>query len=74
MTHLTNDGIKEDVKRRNHEHAERADSINFGCFSADDFEKTILEDVDYLKAEPLLEGVEIRGFAFITETGVLKEL
>lgn len=74
MTHLTNEGIKEDIHKRNPEHSTAAEKIDFGCFAADDLEKVILEDVDTLKAEPLLQGVDIRGYVLITETGELREL
>ena len=74
MTHLTDEEIKSDVKKRVPEEAERVEGIEFGCFAAEDFEKTILEDVETLRTDKLLRGVEVRGFALSTETGVLKEL
>ena len=74
MTHLTDEEIKSDVKKRVPEEAERVEGIEFGSFTAEDFEKTILEDVETLRTDKLLRGVEVRGFALSTETGVLKEL
>ena len=74
MTHLTDEEIKSDVKKRVPEEAEQVEGIEFGCFTAEDFEKTILEDVETLRTDKLLRGVEVRGFALSTETGVLKEL
>lgn len=71
MTHLTDQGIKEDVNKRTPAEAGRADAIDFGCFTPDEFEETIREDVRRLKAEKLLEGMDILGFKFITETGEL---
>lgn len=74
MTHLTNEGIKEDIRRRHPAHPEAAEGIDFGCFKAEDLEKTIMEDVNALKAEQLLEGVDVRGYVLSTETGRLREL
>lgn len=74
MTHLTNDEIKEDVKKRDSEGTMDTSKIDFGCFTAADLEKTILEDVSALKAESLLKNVEIRGFVLTTETGLLQEI
>lgn len=72
MTHLTDEGILEDIRKRTPDAAATAEGIDFGCFTADDFEETIRKDVQTLKAEKLLEGVEILGLAFDTETGHLK--
>lgn len=72
MTHLTDAQIKQDVARRTPEGVEEAGVIEFGCFGADEFEETIRKDVETLKAEKLLAGMDILGFAFITETGELK--
>jgi carbonic anhydrase len=74
MTHLTNESIKEDVRKRDVDGSADASKIDFGCFTEADLEKTILEDVETLKGESLLKGVEIRGFVLTTETGVLREL
>lgn len=46
----------------------------FGTFSAADFEKMIKVDVEVLREAKVLAGVEIRGLALDTETGVVKEL
>lgn len=72
MTHLTDEGILEDIRKRTPDAAASAEGIDFGCFTADDFEETIRKDVQTLKAEKLLEGVEILGLAFDTDTGDLK--
>lgn len=72
MTHLTDEGIKSDIKKRTPAEAPRGDAIDFGTFTADDFEDTIRKDVQTLKGEKMLQGMDILGFAFITETGELK--
>jgi hypothetical protein len=46
--------------------------MDFGTFGADEFEDTIKKDVETLKNEKLLQGMDILGFAFITETGELR--
>lgn len=74
MTHLTDDGIREDIAKRHPNHPEAAEGIDFGCFRAEDLEKTILEDVNALKAEKLLEGVDVIGYVLDTETGKLRAL
>ena len=72
MTHLSKDGILGDVKRRTPGEGERAEKIDLGLFTADDFEETIRKDVETLKGEKMLDGMDVLGFAFITETGELK--
>jgi hypothetical protein len=74
MTHLSNDKIRDEVLARGVKDHEHVDSVDFGCFTSADLEKVILEDVETLKAEETLKGVEIRGFVLTTETGVLREL
>ena len=74
MTHLSNDKIRDDVVKRDVKNHEHVAGFDFGCFTAEDLEKVILEDVEALKAEDLLRGVEVRGFVLTTETGVLREL
>lgn len=74
MTHLTDEGIREDVRKRDPGDAAAAEKIDFGCFTEEDLEKTILEDVATLKGEKLLKGVDIRGYVLSTETGHLQEL
>lgn len=73
MAHITDDLIKEDAKKRGVESGELV-HVDFGCFAEEDLEKTILEDVETLKKEKVLEGVEIKGYVLSTETGVLSEL
>ncbi|KAH7407088.1 carbonic anhydrase [Phaeosphaeria sp. MPI-PUGE-AT-0046c] len=72
MTHLTTQGIRDDVKKRTPGEAGRANEMEFGAFAAEDFEETIRKDVQVLKEDKLLAGMDVFGFAFITETGELK--
>jgi carbonic anhydrase len=74
MTHLTSEGIKDDVRKRDTEGKMDTSHINFGCFPKEDLEKSIHEDVAALKADPLVAGVEVRGFVLTTETGLLREV
>ena len=75
MTHLTEDGIRQDAKTRTPEAVEEIDATKvYGCFSAADFEKTIKTDVETLRSSKVLAGVEIRGLALDTETGLVREL
>ena len=55
--------------------AEEIDAVEtYGCFAAADFEKTIKIDVEALKRSKVLAGVDIRGLALDTETGLVREL
>ncbi|KIW10476.1 hypothetical protein PV08_11440 [Exophiala spinifera] len=71
MTHLTNKEIQDDIVAKFPAEAETAKAINFGCFTGEDLVKSIKEDVEALKAEEILKGIEIVGFALDTVTGLL---
>ncbi|CAI6301219.1 unnamed protein product [Periconia digitata] len=72
MTHLNEEGIHNDIEKRTPAEASRGGAIDFGTFGADEFEDVIKKDVQTLKDEKMLQGMDILGFAFITETGELK--
>lgn len=75
MTHLTEDGIRKDAKARTPDAAETVDATgSYGCFDAADFEKTIKIDVETLRDSKVLAGMDIRGLALDTETGLVREL
>ncbi|MCJ1225803.1 hypothetical protein MMC12_002452 [Toensbergia leucococca] len=75
MTHVTEESLRKDAKTRTPEAEAEIDATgSYGCFEADDFERTIMEDVGTLQRSKVLAGVEIRGFAMDTETGVVTEL
>jgi hypothetical protein len=48
--------------------------IQFLTFREDEYEETIKKDVQTLKEEKMLGGMNILGFSFITETGELKRV
>lgn len=73
-THLTEEGIKHDIAQRTPAEAARGDAIQFLTFREDEYEETIKKDVQVLKEEKMLEGMNILGFSFITETGELKRI
>lgn len=70
MTHLTNEGIKEDGRQRGVDSTD----IDFGCFTEEELKQSVLDDVQILKDDKMLKGVEIRGFVLSTESGLLEEL
>ena len=72
MTYFKDQQVKDDVKKRTPDEAARADAIEFGTFPAEDLEDVIRKDVQTLRDEKMLHGMEILGFNFITETGELK--
>lgn len=75
MTHLTDDGIRKDAKARTPDAADEVDATeSYGCIDAADFEETIKVDVEALRSSKVLAGVEIRGLALDTETGLVREL
>ena len=75
ITHLTEEEIRQDAKARTPDAAAEIDAVeSYGTIDAADFEKTILEDVRTLKKAKVLAGVDVRGFALDTFTGVLTEL
>ncbi|KAL6716508.1 hypothetical protein ACLMJK_006075 [Lecanora helva] len=74
MTHLTDDGVRAEAKERTLDAAVEIDAMTFGCALSDAFEALITEDVRRLRAEKVLKGVEIRGMALHTFTGVVREV
>lgn len=74
MTHLTDEGIAADALKRTPSEEERIKAIDYGCFTSEDFEETIRVDMRKLRAEKYTEGMDVLGFAFITETGELKQI
>jgi hypothetical protein len=75
MTHLTNVEIVETAKSRTPAAVEEVDSIkDYGCFTKEQFEQTIREDVLQLRAAKALEGMDILGFAMDIDNGVVKPL
>lgn len=70
MTHLTNEEIAEDGRQRGVD----TNAIDFGCFTAEHLKQSVLDDVQILKNDNRLEGLEIRGFVLGTESGLLEEV
>lgn len=74
-THVTEDEIRKDAKKRTPHAAEEVDAAgSYGCFDAANFEETIKLDVETLKSSKALAGVDIRGLALDTATGIVREL
>lgn len=75
MTHLNDEGIRKDAKTRTPDAAGEVDATeSYGCFEAADFEETIRIDVKALRSAEVLKGVQVRGLALDTETGLVREL
>jgi hypothetical protein len=74
MTHLTDEYIREKALARNPADDARINAIEYGCFTSEDFEETIRIDMRTLRAESYVDGMDVLGFAFITETGELKQI
>lgn len=73
-THLTEDSIRNDVKTRTPDASDEIDAEPYGTFTAAEFEKGIKDDVVKLRKAKVLAGLEIRGMALETETGIVREL
>ena len=74
-THLTDDGVRKDAKARTPDAAEEVDATeSYGCYAAANFDETIRIDVEKLRSAKVLAGVDIRGLALDTETGLVREL
>ena len=75
VTHLTDDQIRSEAKARTPDAAGEIDATeSYGCIDVADFEKAIKVDVEVLRGSKVLAGVEIRGLALDTETGLVREL
>ena len=75
MTHLTEEGVRQEAKARTPDAAPEIDAVeHYGCFDAADFEKTIKEDVLTLRRAKVLAGIDVRGLALDTMTGIVTEL
>ena len=72
MTHVSPEEAIEEAKKRNPDAAEEAERMDWGTFTAEDFEETIRKDVKTLRNSKLLAGMDILGFKLITETGVVE--
>jgi hypothetical protein len=71
MTHLTDEGIRDDMSKRG---LEGGEDIEFRCFEASELRKSVEEDVLRLREEKVLVGTGVRGFVLVTETGLLEEV
>ncbi|KAL8824521.1 MAG: hypothetical protein Q9191_005002 [Dirinaria sp. TL-2023a] len=75
MTHLTEESLRQEAKTRTPDAAAEIDTVDdYGCFEAADFEKTIEEDVLTLRRAKVLAGIDVRGLALDTVTGIVTEL
>jgi len=75
MTHLSNDQIAQEAKERTPDAKADVDRIgDYGCFTKDEFEETVRKDVLTLRAEKALQGMQILGFTFDINDGVIHPL
>ena len=74
VTHLTENGIREDVRKRTPDAVDEILDTPFGFLAAADFEKAIRVDIEALRKSKILAGMKIRGMALDTETGLVSEL
>ena len=68
MLTMTSQAMQEHVKNAIPEARQEIDAINFGAFP--DLDKSVKDDVEYLKANPLvLKDIPITGWIYEVETG-----
>ena len=72
MTHLTEDHIRQDVKNRTPDAA--LDIEPYGFWTPAEFEANIKIDVEILRNAKVLAGMDIRGLALDTESGLVRDL
>ena len=73
-THITADEIHDGAKEKTPDALAEVDAIQYRLGPASNFEKMIREDVDILRSTKALAGLDIRGFALDTVTGVMTQL
>ena len=75
MTHLTESGIRADAKARTPDASSDIDATEwYGAIDPADFDGAIKEDVETLRNSKVLAGMDIRGLALDTESGVVRDL
>lgn len=75
MMHLTQQQIVEEAKKRTPEAANKIHALgDYGCFTGEELEKSVEEDVLLLKSEKSLEGIMILGFTLDLGSGLVKQL
>lgn len=70
--HVTNDGIRADLQARGA--VGNTGGIDFGTFRAEDLDKTVVDDVAWLRGQTLLVNVHVRGFVLDLDSGLLREV
>ena len=74
MTQVTDEQVRREAIERTPAAAAEVEGQRYGCFPAEELEKTVKDDVTKLRDAKVLEGVDIRGFILETETGIVREL
>ena len=76
MTHLTNDEVVKKARARTPAAAQEIEGLgrDYGCYTAEDYEKSIEEDVIRLRNAKILEGMSILGMALDTPSGKVEIL
>ena len=75
MSHLTEDGIRKDIEARTPDATEAIERTEpFGFWTTAEFEQSIKVDVERLRGAKVLAGMDIRGLAFDTESGLVRDL
>lgn len=77
LTNVSNEAIRKWLKERTGPgsgHRHEIEGMEFGEIANKDFEASLKEDVELLRASPLLrEGLVVKGFLFDLKTGKVEE-
>lgn len=75
MTHLSQEQIASEAKKRTPHAAAEIDAVgDFGCFTDEEFEDAVKQDVKTLRGVKALNGVQIYGLTFDLDDGIVKQL
>ena len=76
MTHVSDEELRAGLKKRDPEHAHEIDATSFGEIAGADFERSLKEDVETVKASKWFgEGLIVKGLLFdLVDDGGVREV
>lgn len=75
MMHLSQEQIVDEAKKRTPQAADKIEALgNYGCFTEAELEQSVKEDVLKLRGEKSLGGMQVLGFTFALNDGIVKQL
>lgn len=75
MMHLSQQQIVDEAKKRTPGATDKIQALgDYGCFTEEELEKSVIEDVQKLRGEKSLEGIQVLGFTMDLNDGLVKPL